>query len=192
MFQSLRANNQIYILYKEPGQIPHLETGIVMDVTAPRPAQVNGGFINPVTTMPQMKYVVDMNVKVGESTMFLQGLAAGSTTDIPKSNPNVVVSMSREQIDEEVKSFGQRSVDIINSIPYHEDVINACDKIHQQLNPEIAKQHQTDQEILALKQQMSQMSQGMSQMMEVNKQLLEKLNNMSGTNKVSNKQKGDN
>lgn len=178
MFQSLRANNQVYIFYKEPNQPPRLDVGIVVgEVSAPRPSQMTQGF------MPQMNYVVDMNVKIGDSTIFLQGLSANATTDIPKSNPNVVVSMSREQISEEVKAFRQHSVDYINNVPYHEKAIVLCDSIYQQLNPEVMKQKQTDDEIRGMKKQMSQMSNDMAQLMEINKQLMEQLKNGTGTSR---------
>lgn len=186
MFQSLRANNQVYIFYKDLSN-PRLDVGVVLDVTAPRPGQMTSGF------MPQMNYVVDMNVKIGDNTVFLQGLAANATTDKPKANPNIVVSMSREQISEEVKAFRQFSIDHINANALHENNINCCDKIYQQLNPEVMKQQQTEQEIQSMKQQMLTMSQGMAQIMEVNKQLLDKLNSINGTEKkVPNKTKGDN
>jgi hypothetical protein len=39
----------------------------------------------------------------------------------------------------EIKSMKQRSLDVINSVELHNNIINGCDEILKILNPEIAE-----------------------------------------------------
>jgi hypothetical protein len=46
----------------------------------------------------------------------------------------------------EILSMKQRSLDIINSMEYHQNIISGCDEILQTLNPEIAEKQRQEQE----------------------------------------------
>lgn len=62
----------------------------------------------------------------------------------------------------------QRSLDIINSVSYHQGIIAGCDEMLSVLNPELAQKHRQEQEIADMKKQMADL-------MEMNRQLMAKL-----------------
>ena len=66
----------------------------------------------------------------------------------------------------------QKSVDILNSADYHRNVIAACDKMIQDLNPELAAKQQQEKEIAGIKKQMSEMKNEFSDFMNMLKEQL--------------------
>ena len=58
----------------------------------------------------------------------------------------------------------QKSIDILNSVEYHQSVIDSCDKMLNTLNPEFAAKQQQDQEIATLKGQIADMGKNMTEM----------------------------
>jgi hypothetical protein len=58
----------------------------------------------------------------------------------------------------EVSALKQRSIDLINSVEYHQNVILGCDKILEALNPEFGEKVRRDKEIADLRGQMAEMS----------------------------------
>lgn len=55
----------------------------------------------------------------------------------------------------EITSMKQRSMDIINSIETHQNIIKGCDEILQQLNPEIVEKQRQEQENKALREEIN-------------------------------------
>lgn len=165
MFQSLTQNQKLYILYKVG--TPRLEEGYVQG--------------NPsLRTVPSQQYgqmptqVVDVAVLINGQT-FNYTLPANAVVGTLRDNGGVVVSMSREAMSNEVKNLRQASIDIINSVEYHNGVIATCDSIWQTLNPEAMEKEQQKNEINALKEQMATMSTNLMQLMEMNRKLMEGL-----------------
>ena len=58
----------------------------------------------------------------------------------------------------EVLSIKQKSVDAIESVDYHKDIVAACDTIIGQLNPEYAERQERDAELNMLKNTVSDLS----------------------------------
>ena len=75
----------------------------------------------------------------------------------------------------EVAMMKQKSIELLNSVEYHQNVIASCDKMLNMLNPEFAAKQQQDKEITDLKGQMAEMSRNMADLMVLNKQLMEQL-----------------
>ena len=172
MFQSLRTNNQLYILHKESS--PYIEYGPVVSVSAPKPKYPMAA---PIGQLPQMEMVVDVVVCInGQNTTF-QNLPAGADIADFGQNGNIVVSCSRD-------AMKQKSIDIINSMDFHNSVISGCDKMLTLLNPEFAEKQRQEQEIASLKGQMSEMSKNMADLMELNKRLMEQLGVAETSNKT--------
>ena len=65
----------------------------------------------------------------------------------------------------EVDSLRQKSLGILNSVEYHQKIVQDCEVLLQRLNPEFAEQKQQKQEIDMLKTQMSEMMLGMKELM---------------------------
>jgi hypothetical protein len=168
MFQSLRPNNQLYILRKDK---PSLEIGSVVSVSVPVPKyQMQPAF----GTHQEM--VVDIVAKVNNQDVTYQKIPA--TSDIADfGNSGIVLSDSREAMNSEVLSLKKKSADIINSIDYHKEVINSCEAILSELNPEFAEKQAQQKEINSLREQMEEMAKNMASLMEANRKLVEAIGN---------------
>lgn len=164
MFQSLRPNNQLYILRKDK---PVLEVGSVVSVSLPVPKYQ----MQPSFGQPQ-EMVVDIVAKVNNQDVTYQKIPA--TSDIADfGNGGIVISDSREAMNSEVLSLKKKSADIINSIDYHKEVITNCESILSELNPEFAEKQAQQKEINSLREQMEEMTKNMASLMEANRKLVE-------------------
>ena len=170
MFQNLRLNSAVYILHKDA--VPYIERGSLVSVSSPKPKYPSSPAIGQ---FPQMEMVVDLVVSVNGNNMNLQGLPAGLEIADFGHNGNIVVSSSKEAINNEISLMRQRSAEIIGSVDFHRNVISACEKMLSELNPEVAEKQRQEQEISTLKGQMQRMSENMNSLMEMNRKLMEKL-----------------
>lgn len=167
MFQSLRPNNQVFILHKDRAV---LETGSVVSVSTPMPKYP----VQPMFGQPQ-EMVVDIVVKVNNQDITYQKIPAN--LDIADfNNSNIVLSDNREAMNSEISSLKQKSIAIINSIDFHKEMISNCDKILSELNPEFAEKQQQQLEINSLKTQMGKMAKSITELMSMNKKLISQLN----------------
>lgn len=163
MFQSLRPNNQVFILHKDRAL---LETGSVVSVSMPVPKYP----VQPMFGQPQ-ETVVDIVVKVNNQDVTYQKIPAN--LDIADfNNSNIVLSDSREAMNAEITSLKQKSITILNSIDFHKEMISNCDRILSELNPEFAEKQQQQLEINSLKTQMGEMSKSITELMDLNKKLM--------------------
>lgn len=166
MFQSLRPNNQVFILHKDRAV---LETGSVVSVSTPMPKYP----VQPMFGQPQ-EMVVDIVVKVNNQDITYQKIPAN--LDIADfNNSNIVLSDNREAMNAEIASLKQKSIAIINSIDFHKEMISNCDKILSELNPEFAEKQQQQLEINSLKTQMGEMAKNLTELMAMNKKLMSQL-----------------
>lgn len=168
MFQNLRINSTLYILHKDA--VPYIEYGSVVNVSTPKPKYPTTPSLGQ---FPHMEMVVDVMVSINGQNTNLQGLPAGQDIADFGHNGNIVVSSSRDAINNEVAMMKQKSNDILGSIDFHRNVITACDKMLTELNPEVAEKQRQDKEISDLRGQMQEMNQNMSALMAMNKKLME-------------------
>ena len=147
-FSQLRLNSPIYILHKDA--TPYVECGQVTNVSAPMPQLGN------LPNMGQpLQYTVDVTVRVGESVSSYQRIPAHAEVADFAGNGNLFLSCSREGMNEEVQAMRQRSADVIASVDYHKGVIEVCDRMLQQLNPDAALKAQQQAEISDLKEKIN-------------------------------------
>lgn len=163
MFQNLRENNQIYILHKDAS--PYLEIGSVVRVTAPIPK-----FPIPQTFGQPQEMIVDMVVRVNGNEVTLQKLPASAEVASTTMGGNVTIAASRDAMNAEVSAMKQKSIDHLSSIDYHRGVVDGCDKLLLQLNPEFAEKQRQQEEINELKTQMGEMARTMTALMDTIKQ----------------------
>lgn len=158
MFSNLRTNSQIYILHKEA--TPYIEVGQVVSVSQPQPRFPITNFMSP------QELVVDVVVKINGNDITLQKLPANlDVADQGSATGALVITTSREAMNAEVDSLRQKSLGILNSVEYHQKIVQDCEVLLQRLNPEFAEQKQQKQEIDMLKTQMSEMMTGMKELM---------------------------
>lgn len=170
MFQSLRNNQQFYILTK--GVNPRLDVGIVTAVSAP---QMKFPSI-PQGLGSQPEYVVDVTVSVNGATQQYQRLPANKEiADFGDGFGNIVVSMSRDAMNNEISTLRNRSEDHIKRVDEEKQKIIAYESILQQLNPEYAEKQKQEAEIMNLKNQMAAMAQSNANLEQMMSQLLSEL-----------------
>lgn len=165
MFQNLRTNSQVYILHKDGN--PYVECGTVIKVIGPKPKY-------PMTApgvgqFPQMEMVVDLVLNIAGQQVTLESLKANADIDDSSATGNVVVSCSREAINNEIAMMRQRSIDIVNSVEYNKNIIACCDKMLNTLNPEIAAKQEQEQRIQSLEGQISSLTAAMQQLVSMYK-----------------------
>jgi ribosomal protein L21E len=141
MFQGVRQNTPFYIL--EKGDEVKLKIGHVVSVSNPQPKYNNQFGVGPAYSNQQEMFV-DIKVRVGEETMEFKQLSANMTI---ANTSNLVVSDSKEAMSVEVEGLLRNSKQIIESVPYHEKVIKACDEMLCELNPQFAKEKEQEEKI---------------------------------------------
>lgn len=152
-FSNLRNNNQLFILHKD--SIPSLELGKVISVSLPIPKY---------TGIYNSEMVVDITVEVnGSQTNFQKLPALGEIADFGN---NIVVACSKEAMSGELQALKQRSVDIVNSIDLHKDIIKGCDSILVQLNPEIKEKQRQEAENKALREEINSLKEMFKEFMK--------------------------
>lgn len=157
MFGTLRSGSLLYILNK--GENPSLNIGQVLSVTPPRP-KVNSQFMpNPM----QVEQVVDITVKVGDDTKTFCNVNT-SLSLVDTGANNYVISDDKTAITNEVEAFGTISQNALNSVPYHKKVVTACKQMMIDLNPNLQKEAERDNEIGKLKSDLSDMKNSMNEM----------------------------
>lgn len=148
MFGGLRQNSVFYVL--EKAEKPILKVAQVVSVSNPQPkynAQPNGLYQQP-------EQVVDVTVKAGEETMEFKQLPTQQTI---ANTGNLVVSDTREAMLSEVEGMKRISQSVIDSVDYHQGVIEACDEMLSTLNPHIAKEREQEQRINGIEERMGGM-----------------------------------
>lgn len=160
MFSALRQNSLFYILEKSDN--PTLKVGNVVSVSNPTP-KFSSSYIH---TANQYDMVVDVVVKVGDEELKFEKLPSNlSIANFGTSG--IVVSESKEAMNAEVEAMLRSSRQIVDSVPYHEKVISACDGMLRELNPQFAKEKEQEEKIGLLEKKMSGMEGTLSDIREM-------------------------
>lgn len=64
---------------------------------------------------------------------------------------NAIITETKELMSNEVDNMLQSSKNVIDSVSYHENVIQSCEQILKSLNPRFAKEKERDEDIVNLK-----------------------------------------
>lgn len=132
MFSALRQGSVIYIL--EKGESPVLKIGNVVGITQP-----SNNFLMST---------IDISVKVGDESMDFKNVPASQSTT---TYNNAIIAETKELMSNEVDNMMQNSISIVNSVPYHNNIITSCEKILKDLNPRFAREKERDEDISNLK-----------------------------------------
>ena len=170
MFQSLRNNQNFYILTK--GVQPRLDIGTVTSVSVP---QLKFSSI-PQGLGAQPEYVVDISVLVNGSQQQFQRLPANKEiADFGDGFGNIVVSTSKEAMNNELSILKMASEDHIKRVDEERQKVLAYEAILQQLTPEYAEKQKQEAEIVQLKNQIQAITQTNSNLEKMMSELLSKL-----------------
>ncbi|MCE4121637.1 hypothetical protein NND09_05420 [Prevotella copri] len=147
MFQGLRTNSLFYVLDK--GENPNLRIGQVVSVSNPQTKYP--AFNNGFTPQP-METVVDVKVKLGDEEVDFKQLPANGQI---ANDKNLVVSDNKDAMSTEVDAMLRQSKAILESVDYHKRVVDSCEGMLQQLNPQIAKDKEQTEKINKLEGKVS-------------------------------------
>lgn len=147
MFQGLRNNSLFYVLDK--GENPNLRIGQVVSVSNPQTKYP--AFNNGFTPQP-METVVDVKVKLGDEEVDFKQLPANGQI---ANDKNLVVSDNKDAMSAEVDAMLRQSKAILESVDYNKRVVESCEGMLQQLNPQIAKEKEQTEKINKLEGKVS-------------------------------------
>jgi hypothetical protein len=147
MFQGLRTNSLFYVLDK--GENPNLRIGQVVSVSNPQTKYPS--FNNGLTPQP-METVVDVKVKLGDEEVDFKQLPANGQI---ANDKNLVVSDNKDAMSAEVDAMLRQSKAILESVDYNKRVVESCEGMLQQLNPQIAKEKEQTEKINKLEGKVS-------------------------------------
>lgn len=147
MFQGLRTNSLFYVLDK--GENPNLRIGQVVSVSNPQTKYPT--FNNGFTPQP-METVVDVKVKLGDEEVDFKQLPANGQI---ANDKNLVVSDNKDAMSAVVDAMLRQSKAILESVDYNNRVVESCEGMLQQLNPQIAKEKEQTEKINKLEGKVS-------------------------------------
>lgn len=142
MFSALRQGSIVYVLDK--GDPPKLKIGQVISVTSPN----NFNYLVGNT--------VDISVRTEDQTVEYKQLP-GQLSIANYNNGNTIVSESKDLMCQEVESMVRNSRNILDSVPYHEQVIVSCEEMLRELSPQYAKQKDQEEKISNLENKVGSM-----------------------------------
>jgi hypothetical protein len=146
MFSNLRIGTPLYVLHKNE---PQLEVGEVTFVSQPTPQF--GTTYNAGYPMPAPKMLVDVKIKSANGDVELQKLPA--ELSIADFGNGMVISESREAICNEVDTMRKASIRVIESVEQHKGIVDKCDALLAELNPQIKQEVERTKEFDSLKQE---------------------------------------
>lgn len=159
MFSGLRQENLIYILDKSNLE---LKIGQVTAVSNPTPKYNNNPYPTQPFTHPEME--IEIKAKIGDNEITLEKLPANSSIT---SKNNIVVADNRDAMNIEVESMMRNSRSVLDSVPYHEKVLLACDGMMRDLNPQFAKEKEQEEKIGALEERMGNIDGKLEKVLEL-------------------------
>ena len=158
MFSALRQSGTVYILTK--GDTPALKTGVVQSVTSP----VTKFGTQLMPGQFQQDTVIDLTVKVGDELLTFKQLPSAS---VIASSGNMVVSESRDAMVAEVENMMRTSKEVLESVDYHRNALEACESIMCSLNPRLAEEKEQKAKIETLERKIGGIEASLENMTEM-------------------------
>ena len=100
--------------------------------------------------------VVDLTLSLGGETTTIEFPINSAVANYPEKG--WYASTDKTAVAREVESMANMSRQILTQVPMHQKIVQGCDALILQLNPEKQKEAQQAQEITMLKAQLSEMS----------------------------------
>lgn len=108
--------------------------------------------------------VVDIAVKIGNEKKDFIGVPGNANVH---GYGNYVITETKEAMVQEVNAMLQTSKSILDNIEYHKHVIDMCEEILKQIDPDYAKQQLRDEEINSIKQEVSSLKQDINKVLDL-------------------------
>lgn len=108
---------------------------------------------------------MNVKVKLGDRTLDIDKLPAGATiADFTAQGRPLVVTTSREAVNEQLRAIRADAQQIVDSVAYNEKVIKDCDAAYILINPEVAQRDEEQRRIENLDLQVKDMAKGFGTM----------------------------
>ena len=134
MFSALSQGSPIYILDKTSS--PKFEVGEIIGISYPKMNPYN---MNPQTT-------VDLKIKIDDNIQEFNSIPSINSV-VSYNNGKIIISESKQGIQNEVESILQNSKQIVNNIENYQKNITECEDILKQLNPQFAIDKERDERL---------------------------------------------
>lgn len=134
MFSALSQGSPIYILDKTSS--PEYKVGEVIGVSYPK--------VNPYNIGPQN--TVDLKVKIEGETQEFNSIPSINSV-ISYNSGKIIISETKQGIQNEVENILQNSRQILNSIDTYKRNVEDCENILKQLNPQFAIDKERDERL---------------------------------------------
>lgn len=154
----MRQSGTVYILTK--GDTPALKTGVVQSVSSP----VTKFGTQLMPGQFQQDTVIDLTVKVGDELLTFKQLPSAS---VIASSGNMVVSESRDAMVAEVENMMRTSKEVLESVDYHRNALEACESIMCSLNPRLAEEKEQKVKIETLERKIGGIEASLENMTEM-------------------------
>lgn len=128
MFSALSQGSSIYILEKTPKL--KFQIGEIIGVSQPR-----FGFNNQTS--------VDLKVKIDDSIEEFNSIPSINSI-VTYNNGKVIISETKQGIQNEIESVLQQSQNILNNIDVYKSNVTECENILKQINPQFARDKERD------------------------------------------------
>lgn len=144
MFQGLVEGALLYVLNKK--EKPTLRIGQVSRVSNP--------YVPQGSVYPQAM-VVDVIVRFDDGDETIKGLP--SLESISEDKNGVIVSDNKDAMAAKVEAMQRTSKQILDSVPYHQEVVDSCEPILRKLNPALEAERTRDEKISRLENKVEAM-----------------------------------
>lgn len=150
MFQALTQGATVSVLYKNT---PRVADGRVISVNTHMPT------FNPQQPMAMMNGpVTDITVQVDNETIPFAGLPAnGVVANFPEKG--LFITTDRSAVLREVEAMATASRQVLDSVPAHQKMIEDCENILLELNPDRKKDAEQAKELSDLRGQVAELKQ---------------------------------
>lgn len=148
MFQNMTQGATLSVLYRN---IPRVADGKVVAVNTHLPQ------FNPQQPMAMMNGpVTDITVQVGNDTIPFAGLPAnGVVANFP--DKGIFIATERAAVLREVEAMAAASKQILESVPAHQKMVQDCEALLIELNPDRKKEAQQTQEMNAMRGEIAEL-----------------------------------
>ena len=148
MFQALTQGSTISVLYKD---VPRVAEGRVLSVSTHMPQY------NPQQPLAMMNGpVTDISVQVDNDTIPFAGLPAnGVVANFPEKG--MFISTDKTAIIREIESMATASKQVLKSFPAHQRMVQNCEALLIELNPERKKEAQHAQEMTEVRGEIAEL-----------------------------------
>lgn len=134
MFSALSQGSSIYILDKTSS--PEYKIGEVVGISYPKMSTYN---LTPQNT-------VDLKIKIGENIQEFNSVPSINSV-VSYNNGKIIISESKQGIQNEVESILQNSKQILNNIEMYKKNVIDCENILKQLSPQFAIDKERDERL---------------------------------------------